>query len=443
MKLRRLAVLLLSILTVFTLFACKQPEEEKPEPPKPAAERATVITLDDALRGDWAERYGANGYVMVNGDWSGSGEVPANALIAKAPTGIEYSIDGVTQTRVKAVESDGNNAENWMLNNGQRVLDSRFYTAEDGYFDLYLDAVDDKTHTVALYLYSTEINALNVEIYDDVTAAQPKLLDEISVDYIRFGRYVVIEFNRKCVVSIGRVNASDASGYRLSGIFFDGKEGASASTLVSKQTDSTTKGEWYKKYGREGWWIPLDSYDNVVDHQNAFLAPGGIALSNFPSSLNSYALNGHSTLGVNGTEGSDDGSVPDPDGVSNNGEGYMLMLPESDSFESNSYIMSFVVVYGGSIRVTIDLQFHDDQEHTVAFYFADNEMSVSSRGDRSIDVYDNTMQRLSAETVTVTDAQLKQGYYAVFKVKGPVRFYFSGSGDIVFNAMFLGDAYRA
>lgn len=244
-------------------------------------------------------------------------------------------------------------------------------------------------------------------------------------------------------MSIGRVNASDASGYRLSGIFFDGKEGASASTLVSKQTDSTTKGEWYKKYGREGWWIPLDSYDNVVDHQNAFLAPGGIALSNFPSSLNSYALNGHSTLGVNGTEGSDDGSVPDPDGVSNNGEGYMLMLPESDNFESNSYIMSFVVVYGGSIRVTVDLQFHDDQEHTVAFYFADNEMSVSSRGDRSIDVYDNTMQRLSAETVTVTDAQLKQGYYAVFKVKGPVRFYFSGSGDIVFNAMFLGDAYRA
>ena len=108
MKLRRFAVLMLSILTAFTLFACKQPEEEKPEPPKPAAERATVITLDDALRGDWAERYGANGYVMVNGDWSGSGEVPANALIAKAPTGIEYSIDGVTQTRVKAVESDGN-----------------------------------------------------------------------------------------------------------------------------------------------------------------------------------------------------------------------------------------------------------------------------------------------------------------------------------------------
>ena len=67
-----------------------------------------------------------------------------------------------------------------MLNNGQRVLDSGFYTAENGYFDLYLDAVDDKTHTVALYLYSTEINALNVEIYDDVTAAQPKLLEKFQ-----------------------------------------------------------------------------------------------------------------------------------------------------------------------------------------------------------------------------------------------------------------------
>ena len=245
------------------------------------------------------------------------------------------------------------------------------------------------------------------------------------------------------MVSIGKINASDASGYRLSGIFFDGKEGATSSTVVSTQTDSTTKGEWYKQYGQEGWWIPLDSYDNVIDHQNAFLAPENVAKSRFPSSLSSYALNGHSTLGNNGAEGSNDGTVADPDGVSNNGEGYMLMLPESDNFESNSYIMSFVVVYGGSIRVTVDLQFNDDKEHTVAFYFADNEMSVSSRGDRSIDVYDNTMQRISAQTVTVTDAQLKEGYYVVYKVKGPVRFYFSGSGDIVFNAMFLGDAYRA
>lgn len=449
---KKFIVVLLAMLLCLSLAACAPSNDNtdggntggtdggdggnKPQLP---AEYARIINVDDVTVGQYEKRYGSDGHYLVKNDWSqDSGESLESALNIAEPEGVNVELAGVSETKVIAEKTQENDPYNRFYNNGEKTVNASMFG--DEYLDISLDVTDDKPHSMALYFYheaGEDLTDLYVRIYDNAT--DMNLLGEATIDYIQFGRYAVIEFNRDCLVSVEKISEASSARFRLSAILFGGVENAAESKAEFVGKDTETLGYWYEKYGKEGYFIPNGSANNSVDQPNAFLMPE--AVTKIPEGA-FCTINGYSSIGINGQEGSLDGSVADPDGVQNNGEGYMVMLPTNQDINKNAYVIPQVVSFSKYTYCVVDIDFKDDKEHTVAFYFADNEMSVSPRGDRQIDVYDYNNLRISDETVSISAEELSESCYAVYKVKGPVRFHFTGTPTVVFSAMFFGDAWN-
>lgn len=205
-----------------------------------SATSASFVKTDTTLQGNWQYAYGADGYNVVGDSFS----YPSYASVSASGQGAYTWSASTTDPRAltKATSSD-------------RVAGCWYAY---GSFNVDVNLLDGKAHTVAVYLLDWE-NSHRSETITVQDATTGTVLDTRSVTNFSGGQYLVWNLSGHVVITF--TNTASGTNAVMSGIFFGGARSASATAAFLK-TDSTTQGSWQGTYGADGY--------NVLGDTNSY-----------------------------------------------------------------------------------------------------------------------------------------------------------------------------
>ncbi|HEX8029682.1 MAG TPA: hypothetical protein VF491_14510, partial [Vicinamibacterales bacterium] len=318
----------------------------------PPDSSATFARADSTTQGSWRTTYGAEGWALAAVGTSN----PAFATVTIA--GESSWVWAPSTAAASALQQPA----------GADRIAATWYSGTS--FTIDVKVTDGQPHQVALYGldWDNSGRSQRVDVLDAVTQT---MLDTRTVSDFRTGQYWVWQVHGSVRFRITRLAGANAV---ISGVFFGGTGGGvpSQSSAAFTRTDSITQGAWREAYGADGWALATIGASNPVF--------GTVTTSGEASWVWASATT----------------SAP------------ALQQPFSSDRTAATW-------FAGT-SFTIDVNLTDGQQHQVALYGLD--WDLSGRSQR-IDVMDAATDAL-LDTRTVSD--FRTGQYWVWQVRGRVRF---------------------
>lgn len=211
-----------------------------------------------------------------------------------------------------------------------------------------------------------------------------------------------------------------------------------ANTAEFVKKDAEMGGAWRDTVGDEGYYMPRVKEWRATDDFSEPDQKGSEVFCKLPAGA-TLSIERLASLYINGESG--EGIFPDPNGImmefpydkTKNPDGDVTGCPQIISYERGYY-------------VTLNLSFSDADTHYIGFYFMDNPVSDSPRGEGVVKIFDKDADVATASPLAdcgddyVTDDEMHdKGGWLFFNVSGSVKIQVLNGGAYIFSGLVIGD----